>query len=267
MRGFAETIILLCILSCGVFVSAANSQKLSPNEIIENAFAEHNISGSFVLKKIGHDEFIVFNQVRSQKRFIPASTFKIANSLIALETGVVSDIDEVIPYGGKPQPFKAWERDMSMRGAIKISNVPVYQELARRVGLERYGKWLEKLNYGNQQTGTKTETFWLEGPLTISASEQVEFIERLIEKDLPLSMENQSAVIDILRLETNKGKILFGKTGWTRTPDPDLGWFVGWVTDGTDQTVFALNMDIKNSADSRKRIILPKQILGELGLY
>ena len=62
---------------------------------------------------------------------------KVANSLIGLSTGAVRSADEVLPYGGKPQRFKAWEHDMSLRDAIKASNVPVYQELARRIGLER----------------------------------------------------------------------------------------------------------------------------------
>ena len=50
----------------------------------------------------------------------------------------MKDEGEVIPYGGKPQPFKALEKDMSMREAIAASAVPTYQEIARRVGLERY---------------------------------------------------------------------------------------------------------------------------------
>jgi beta-lactamase class D len=74
---------------------------------------------------------------------VPASTFKIPNSIIALETGVVKDA--IILHGGKPQPFREWKKDMSMREAIALSAVPIYQELARRIGLDRYHEWLLRL--------------------------------------------------------------------------------------------------------------------------
>src|SRR5690606_18887771 len=108
---------------------------------------------TFVLYEASADRLALVNAERARQRFVPASTFKITNSLIALETGVVKDADEVIPYGGKPQRVKEWERDMSMRDAIAVSNVPVYQELARRIGLERYKAWLERLKYGNREIG------------------------------------------------------------------------------------------------------------------
>src|SRR6185295_19637139 len=116
------------------------------------------------------------------------------NSLIALETGVVKDESEAVPYGGKPQPIKAWEKDMGLRDAIKISNVPVYQEIARRVGLARYDAWLARLDYGNRQTGTVVDRFWLDGPLAISAVEQTKFVARLAQGTLPASARSQAIV-------------------------------------------------------------------------
>ncbi len=49
--------------------------------------------------------------------------------------------------------MKEWEHDMGLRDAIKISNVPIYQELARRIGLERMKAGVEKLDYGNKDIG------------------------------------------------------------------------------------------------------------------
>ena len=82
----------------------------------------------------------VSDEARAKKRFTPASTFKIANSLIGLDVSAVKSVDEVLPYGGKPQRIKEWERDMGLREAIKMSNVAIYQELARRIGIERMRK-------------------------------------------------------------------------------------------------------------------------------
>jgi Penicillin binding protein transpeptidase domain len=104
---------------------------------LEAVFAENGVAGTFVLYDVATDHLTLINAKRAERRFVPASTFKIANTIIALEIGVVKDENEIIPYGGQPQPFKTWEKDMSMREAIALSAVPIYQELARRIGLER----------------------------------------------------------------------------------------------------------------------------------
>src|SRR5262245_49877223 len=82
---------------------------------LEAVFAENSVAGTFVLYDVGADHLTLVNGGRAKTRFVPASTFKIANTIIALETGVVKDENEIIPYGGRPQPFKHWEKDMSMR--------------------------------------------------------------------------------------------------------------------------------------------------------
>ncbi|WP_232529360.1 penicillin-binding transpeptidase domain-containing protein [Methylomonas koyamae] len=113
-------------------------------ELFKNA----GVTGTFVLYDVGADKFVGHNQTRSKVRFVPASTFKIPNSLIGLSVGAVKSVDDVLPYGGKPQPFDAWAKDMGLREAIMLSNVPIYQELARRVGLERMREYVSKLGYG-----------------------------------------------------------------------------------------------------------------------
>jgi beta-lactamase class D len=228
-------------------------------------FQEHGVAGTFVLHDPVAERTTTVNGERAARRYVPASTFKVANSLIALETGVVKDEAEIIPYGGKPQPFKTWEKDMSMREAIAASNVPIYQEIARRVGLERYRQWLARLDYGNREPGSALETFWLDGPLEISALEQVRFIDALAQQRLAASSRTQGIVRDILRLETSDGRTLYGKTGWRFSSTPQLGWWVGWVERGTRPVAFALNIDLPTPADASKRISIGKRLLAELG--
>ncbi|MDG1858081.1 MAG: penicillin-binding transpeptidase domain-containing protein, partial [Emcibacteraceae bacterium] len=119
------------------------------NENIEHLFQDAGVEGTFVLYDLTEATFIGYNEKRALQQFIPASTFKIANTLIGLEAGAVSSVDEVLPYGGEPQFLKTWENDMGLRDAIKISNVPIYQELARRIGLDRMQRMISKIGYGN----------------------------------------------------------------------------------------------------------------------
>ncbi len=250
-----------------LFPAISHSQTIIERTDLQKTFQERNAVGSFAIYDPAKDELILVNSKRAQQRMIPASTFKIANALIALETGVVANENEVIPYGGKPQRFKSWERDMSIRDGIKISNVPVFQELATRISIVRYEDWLKRLHYGNGLVGSNVKTFWLDGPLKISVVEQVKFLTKLAQQKLPVSKRSQVRVADILKQETKAGRTLYGKTGWTSATTPELGWFVGWVDGENGIQAFALNMDIENRVDAKKRVAIAKAVLEKLGKF
>lgn len=222
--------------------------------------------GTFALYDVAADKLAVVDRARAERRYIPASTFKITNSLIALETGAVRDETEIIPYGGKPQPFKQWERDMGMREAIAASNVPVYQEIARRIGAQRMQAMIERLQYGNRRIGNVIDRFWLDGPLEISAVEQARFVARLARRQLPVSERSQSIVRDILRLERKDDYELYGKTGWLVHEQFKIGWWTGWVERGGKVDAFSLNMDMADIADAPRRIAIGRTLLTRLGV-
>jgi beta-lactamase class D len=224
------------------------------------------VTGTFVLYDVDAGRFVGHNQARSKVRFIPASTFKIPNSLIGLAVEAVEGVDEILPYGGKPQSFAVWEKDMGLREAITLSNVPIYQELARRIGLERMRENVSKLGYGNGRIGATVDTFWLEGPLKISAIEQARFLARLAQGQLPLPADVQASVREIVLLEQGDNWRLYGKTGWENAPNSGIGWWVGWVKKDDHVYAFALNIDIQKATDAGKRIEIGKARLAALGV-
>ena len=229
-------------------------------------FKTAGVTGTFVLYDVSNQKLIGHNWVRAEARFIPASTFKIPNSLIGLSSGAVQSVDEVLPYGDKPQRFKFWEKDMGLRDAIKISNVPIYQELARRIGLERMRENVTKLDYGNMEIGETVDNFWLAGPLKISAVEQTRFLARLAQDELPYLLDIQNTVREIIRLEQGENWTLFAKTGWGGDTMPEIGWWVGWVEKEGRVYAFALNVDVYQASDADKRIPLGKASLKALGV-
>ncbi|MCY6381074.1 class D beta-lactamase [Hoeflea prorocentri] len=235
---------------------------------LEDVFRQYGVDGAFILLDVENDRLHAVNRDRVADRRFPASTFKIANSLIALETGAVSNEDEVIPYGGKPQPIKVWERDMTLGEAMKVSNVAVFQEVARRVGLDGYQEWLSTLGYGNEQVGSDVERFWLRGPLAISPVEQAEFAARLASGTLPASKSSQSTVRDLLLVGRNGQDRLYAKTGWSISAKPQIGWWVGWVEKGDGSIyAFALTIDIVSRRDVDQRKPLGKALLKALRVY
>ena len=228
-------------------------------------FRSAGVTGTFVLYDVTRHQLIGHNRERAYTPFIPASTFKIANTLIGLSVGAVKSIDEILPYGGKPQPVKAWEKDMSLREAIALSNVAIYQELARRIGLARMQDSLATMHYGNGEVGTVVDRFWLVGPLKISAVEQTEFLARLAQGALPFPQAQQGEVGESIKLEPQDNCTLYGKTGWENYPNLGVGWWVGWVKKNGNVYAFALNMDMREAADATKRLELGKASLKALG--
>jgi len=259
MRSFLTILFTVFTVQC-----FASNWEESPE--VTGLFNNAGVTGTFVLYDASSGNFIGHEQKRAKLRFVPASTFKILNSLIGLSAEAVQSVDEVIPYGGEEQPFEVWEKDMGLREAIAISNVPIYQELARRVGLERMQEYVTNIGYGNAHIGSSVDTFWLEGPLKISAQEQAVFLASLAQGILPITDDIQESAREIVLLEQGDNWQLYGKTGWENAPETGVGWWVGWVVKDDHIYSFALNIDIKTPSDANKRVELGKASLVALGV-
>src|SRR5277367_1037996 len=158
-------------------------------------FSDAGTDGTFVGYLIDDYTVIASDKDRSGEAKPPASTFKIPNSLIALETGVVADPDkDVFKWDGVKRPIEAWNKDHTLRTAIAACAVPVYQEIARRIGQERMQKYVELLEYGNRNIGGGIDQFWLTGDLRIDPLQQVDFVDRLRRGTLPISKRSQELV-------------------------------------------------------------------------
>lgn len=245
------------------FVCAA---QWTENPGIAALFRDANVEGTFVTLDPRTGAMIGYNETRAMTRFVPASTFKIAHSLIGVATGAVANVDEVLAYGGRPQPYKAWEQDMSLRAAIAMSNVAIYQTLARRIGIEDMERYVRLLGYGNMTIGDTVTRFWLDGPLRISAAEQTVFLARLAAKRLPLPAQVQAQVHEIILHTQGPGWRLWAKSGWEHAPGAGVGWWVGWVRAAGVDHPFALNMEMRNAAMAPLRESLGKACLQAAGL-
>ncbi len=229
-------------------------------------FDEYNVKGSFMLYDKNKDEYIYYDSVRCYTRFIPASTFKVFNSLVSLETGAVADENEIIKWDGIKRSYAMWNQDLNMRRAIKYSAVWFYQEMARRVGQERMQHYIDTVGYGNRDISGGVDRFWLDGGLRISQSEQIEFLKRLYNNTLPFSERSMNIVKDIMLNEDTLGYKLRAKSGWAVRTEIDIGWWVGWVEKGDDVYFFATNIESENPADNfpEARIVITRRILKEL---
>ena len=265
--NFVKFMVIQLVLMCGLGVATTRAQDLSP-------FFKDTV-GAFVLYDLKNDRYLRYNEARCRERFSPFSTFKIPNSLIGLETGVIKDAEFIIPWDRRkypPQenwniePFIHWGRDHTLRSAIKYSVVWYYRELATRVGEKAMKEYVSKLRYGNQDISGGVDHFWLGSTLKISADEQVTFLKALYKEELPVSSRSIRIVKDILVLEETLQYKLSGKTGGGSNNGKGFGWFVGYVETKGNVYFFATNIEGADYLAIRdKRIALTKRILAELG--
>ncbi|KIC46206.1 penicillin-binding transpeptidase domain-containing protein [Tateyamaria sp. ANG-S1] len=260
-----------CIFAVSALVLSANVGAAAPVDVaktVEMAGVEPNAS-TIVVRRLSDDQVWVSNAERSSQRFAPASSSKIPHTLIALETGVAAP-DTVFAWDGKHRSFDGWNRDHSLSSAFPNSVVWVYQEIARRVGLAGMTEWLGRFGYGTAETGTEDTltTYWLDGTLQISATEQIAFLERLAERDLPLSDSTYAAADAIMQSDAGDGWTLHSKTGWNfNRAAMDIGWYVGWVRCDAETFVFALNMDMPDRSYLPLRASAARVVLDAVGAF
>ena len=261
--NFLRRYSLACLLA---LLLAACTEPKSPvfDEVQEFAryFEEESATGTFVLYDLETNLYQVHDITRARKQFIPASTFKIPNSLIALETGALADTSTVLPWDGQERMIAAWNRDHSMTTAFPNSVVWFYQEAARRIGEERMQDYMNRMGYGNRNIEGGIDVFWLTGDLRISAMEQIDLLVRLSKDDLPFSKSTLEAVKGIMIEEKEHGYVLRAKTGWAGS----VGWYVGYIEREGGDYFFALNMDMDRMEQAASRKSIARSIMHDLDL-
>ncbi len=232
-------------------------------------FDEYGVEGTFVLYDLNNGISMRYNPERCAEGFLPASTFKILNAMIALETGVIADENTIIPWDGTVYPIESWNQDQTLTTAMANSVVWAYQEMARRIGAETMQAYVNVIGYGNMDITRNPLSFWLDGDLRISADQQIEFLRRFYAGDLPFSERTLEIVRRITIVEETDAYTLHAKAGSTVMPDgTGIGWYIGYLEEDGNVYFFALNLSSPELTGEQMaaRAEITRSILGELGL-
>jgi len=241
------------IIKVVIFIGLIFNFIYAEDKDLKNIFDKSKINGTLVISSLNSEKNYIYNNSRALTRFIPASTFKIPNTLISLEEGVIKDENEIIKWDGKIRSYDMWNKDQTLQSAIAFSCVWCYQKFAKEIGNDKYLDYLKKIHYGNEKTGLDISTFWLEGDIKISAFEQIDFLKRLYKNDLPFNQKNIDITKKILTVENANNYIMKAKSGWSGK----IGWYIGYVETKNDIWFFALNGDIsKEELKYRKQIVM-----------
>lgn len=272
---------IFSVLIIGLSVYACTSSHKSTLDlkkyIVKPGFKKHfdscGVEGSIVIYDQSKKEWIVSDTTAIFLETLPASTFKIINLLIALETKTIKDKNEIVKWVGSTDTSKYGYRpeiyhDMSVKEAFEVSAGWVFVELAKKIGKENYKKYLTLCQYGNINLTQADADFWNFGKFAISPINQVEFIIKLYEESLPFSKRNMEIVKNVMINEQTDPYKLRAKTGWTRDKNINTGWWVGYVENKQDVYFFATrllqNREFNRSDFGTCRKEITKKIFKEL---
>lgn len=246
--------LLMALLSC-----SAPSEKYEYRDF-GKFYDAFEVKGTFVLYDLKKETFTIHNAEDAAKPVTPASTFKIVNSLIGLETGVVSDASYLIAWDSVVRDLPVWNQDQTLSTAFKYSAVWYYQEMARRIGEDQLKSWLEKLEYGNGDISSGVDMFWLSGSLQVTPLQQVDFLRKLYSNKLPVKDRTSEIVKEIMVEKDTLGYVLRSKTGWGNQEGKEVGWYVGYV-ETADNVYFFANCIFTEDKESKTFLSARKEIV------
>ncbi len=254
---------MIALVSCGKPSSQTDSAG-NPSRTLTVMVDSMGVRGVVAVMDGTTGEVYVSDSLRAHEGFIPASTFKIPNALIALQEGVVSSATlDTFRWDGRERSVADWNKDHTLASGLQKSVVWLYQEVARQVGQERYDYWLAELDYGNAHAGGGIDVFWLTGDLRISAVEQLGFLRRFDRRELPFEPAVHDTVMAALNVDSTAGYLFRHKTGWAqREGMDDIGWLVGIAErhDGS-RMYLALNIYMPDASYAEKRLALAHAVL------
>ncbi len=276
MKYFYLSILLSLLFSCNKQVPKNSSASKESQKVINSEFQQiidsARVEGVLLIYDPQEEIYYSNDFQRVEKGNLPASTFKIPNSIIALETGVVENDSTLFKWDGQKRRLSIWEKDMIFRDAFHLSCVPCYQDIARRVGEKRMNSFLTKLNYGDMIVDSSNiDLFWLEGDSKITPSQQIDFLYRFYHSKLPISQRTEEIMKRLMVVEETDNRKISGKTGWSIRNGNNNGWFVGYVETKEKVFFFAANVEPQEAFNMelfpmiRKKIVFKALEVLEIG--
>lgn len=258
-------------------ICACSGNNVKKDNSLKKFFDENKVNGCFALLDNGTNQFTVYNLSRYRdSSYLPASTFKIINSLIGLQTGKIVNDSMVIKWDGIKRWNEDWNKDLTMYEAFRVSSVPYYQEVARRIGKDTMQLWLDSLKYGAKTKTDKIEiqsavdSFWLDNSFKITPDQQLGLVKKLYFDELPFFKSYQEVVKRAMLWENNTNYQLGYKTGTGYLENGNMiGWIIGWIEENRHPYFFVLNLETSDKNFDMKTIRLKmlKDILEKSGFF
>ncbi|QEN89987.1 class D beta-lactamase [Labrys sp. KNU-23] len=215
------------------------------------------------------------------KPITPASTFKIAISLMGYDSSLLkSEHVPALPFReGYADWVPEWRTSTDPTSWMKNSVVWYSQQVTRSLGKLRFKRYVAEFDYGNQDVAgdpgkqNGLTHAWLSSSLKITPLQQLDFLERMVRHQLPVSNHAYDMTTRILQLAPlSNGWEIHGKTGSgaPRRSDGKLdldhayGWFVGWANRDGRNVAFVRQVQMADKGTVRAGLQARDAFLAEL---
>ena len=206
-----------------------------------------NADGCAVVYDLNADSYIVYNEAEVTRRVPPCSTYKIYSALNALEQGLITPEENELAWDGVRYIFESWNRDQTLRSAMRESVNWYFQSLDQITGTAQMEDFFTEIGYGDCNFGSDSDSYWNGSGVKVSALEQVELLVKLYRNDFDFNDANIAAVMNAMALN-NEGP--YGKTGTGRLNGVNIaGWFVGFIETSNNTYFFAVYLYSDSGAD------------------
>lgn len=241
-------IVIVALIASGCTIEKTIKEKKSLTYFSIDCLSDYgDMDIDFIEYIIDDNEYRVLNNSDIDTRVSPCSTFKIVNSLIALEESIVSENDSYKEWDGKRYYYDSWNQNQTMESAFKNSVVWYYQDIARQIGASSMKSYIEKINYGNMDISGGIDEFWLASSLSISPKEQVDLLRSIFLEDKFFSDKNIKYLEELMFIGEYDGIKLYGKTGSSN--EPSIGWLIGFYEHDGKRIAYATHISSDKSTD------------------
>lgn len=249
MKCFQLLLLVLFLISCidkkaptTIEEEPLNNPELA-NQQLQAILDTNEVRGALLIYDLQKDQYYSNDFDWAKQGQLPASTFKIPNSIIGLESGVIENEQTIFKWDGAKRNRKIWEEDLVLKDAFHVSCVPCYQEVARKVGMERMNEYVDKLGFGKMDiTANNIDEFWLTGKSRISQYQQIDFLKRFHTGQLPISERTEKIMKKLMIVEEKEQYTLRAKTGLSIEEEKYNGWYVGYIKNKDSAHFFATNI-------------------------
>lgn len=216
-----------------------------------------------------------------ERAVTPASTFKVAISLMGYDAGILKDLhDPALPFReGYPDWREAWKQTTDPTHWMKESVVWYSQVITRDLGPERFRGYVEAFGYGNEDVSgdpgadNGLTNSWLSSSLRISPMGELAFLGKVVRHELPVSDRAYEMTAALMDYGVSPGGWrIHGKTGaglpvaadGAKVRGKPYGWFVGWATKGERTVTFAHLIQDPAPQDTPPSFRARDRVIGEL---
>ena len=229
--------IFILILTHSVLFSQFNSKKAALLDL--SSFESNDYDFSMLVYDLEQNKYLYYNDSLINKNYTPASTFKIVNTIIGLENGIIDSANYLMKWDGIKRENTKWNADQTLNEAFRNSTLWYFQRLAKQIGQNKMQAGLELLNYGNKTIGDSIDQFWLNGTLKISMQDQVGFLTNIINRKYKLNSNTYDCLLQIMKYNLSYQYVVYCKSGWGQQGTEDIGWLVGMLIKNGKQYAFA----------------------------